>query len=448
MSELLRRPRATAAAAESPVSAPQTDGAGQRGPALVVRRIWPILATLGLIAVGMCTTVWWAPAVMGKTAWWLPDDLWGTMVAANRMAHLDLSGLYTAPTGLVSFPGAALILVPLTAVVDAAGMSLLSPGAQNPHPTTWLLAGPYMIAISSVALFAADALAERLGVTGWRRGLLAAGGAVALWNVSARWGHPEDAVAIGLFLYGVLALSKGRAGRAAWLVGAAVAVQPLVLLAVPVVAAAVRGRKLPGFLLMAAVPSVVLVGAAALANFHATVAEVASQPNWPTVDHPTPWMFLAPHAAHGAVSAGPARALTVLIACVCAVAVARRWRTARDTGQWGPAELEDLLWWIAVALALRSVFEPVMVSYYVWPPLAVALIAASRSWRRLIATAVAAGAVTFLSQATWHGRWAWWAPLVAGLVLTLLAARVALPVRRTGLRPAEAEAEPVSVQAP
>ncbi len=96
-----------------------------------------------------------------------------------------------------------------------------------------------------MALFAADAIAERLGATRPKRAVLAAAGAVALWNVSVRWGHPEDAVAVGLLLFGILALSDGRTGRSAWLIGAAVAVQPLVLLALPVVLTVIAPRRWP-----------------------------------------------------------------------------------------------------------------------------------------------------------------------------------------------------------
>ena len=85
---------------------------------------------------------------------------------------------------------------------------------------------------------------------------------------------------------------------------------------------------------------------------------------------------------------------------------------------------KELLWWAAVALALRCVFEPVMVSYYMWPALAVALIAASPSWPRLIATSAAAVALTYASQLPWRSPWTYWAPMIAGLALTLLLAHV------------------------
>ena len=402
------------------------DVASPAGPVpWLVRRLFPLLAAVGLIVIGMVTTTW-GPQLIGKPAWAVPDDLWGTLVAAQRLMHLDVGGLYTQPTGLVTLPGAAVILVPLVAVIEATGLPLQVQSAHNPDPTVWLLAGPYEIAVSAVVLFAADAIAEHLGVGRRRRALLAVAGAVALWNVSVRWGHPEDAVAVGLLLFGILALSRSRPGRAAWLIGAAVAVQPLVLLALPIVMAAIPPRRLAGFLARAAAPAVLLLGAAAAANWSVTFKAVTRQPNWPAIDHPTPWISLAPQMSNGAVAAGTARIVAILVACGCGLVLWRRWRPAPDLGEWSPGRLAEVLWWAAVALALRSVFEPVMVAYYLWPTLAIALITASRSWSRLVAAAVTATTLTFVSQVSWRGQWSWWAPMIAGLTLTLLFARVPL----------------------
>jgi len=398
---------------------PALPAAHQPAPWLV-RRVFPLLGTVGLIFLGMAGTIW-GPRYYGHTAWAVPDDLWATMVAAQRILHLDLAGLYTLPTNLVSFPGTAVILLPVVVIMDAAGLPLRA-GPQGPHPGEWLLVGPGEVIISAVALFAADAIAERLGASRPKRFVLAAASATALWNVSVRWGHPEDAVAVGLLMYAVLALSGARTSRAAWLAGAAVAVQPLVLLAFPVLVGAVEPRRLPGFVGRAASPSVLLLALAAAANWTATFHAVTSQPNAPTVDHPTPWIYLAPHLSGGSVAAGPARALTIAVACGCGLAIWWRWRAARLTAKWSPEILQDVLWWIAVALALRSVFEPVMVSYYVWPPLAVALAAASPDWLRLVPTGAAATGLTFLSQIWWRNPWAWWTPIITVLGLTLLLA--------------------------
>jgi hypothetical protein len=388
----------------------------------------------------MTSAMWFGPGLAGSTAWALPDDLWGTLTAAQRLVHLDLAGLYAQGTGLISMPGTALILVPVVALMDAAGISLQAPSAQYTHPTAWLIAGPYEIALSAVVLFAADAIAEELGVARpWRLGLITTE-TIALWSVSARWGHPEDAVAVGLLLYGILALSRSHTGRSGWLVGAAIAVQPLVLLALPVMAAAVRPRRLPGFVARAGVPAAVLLAGAAAANWGATWNAVTRQPNSATVNHSTAWTSLSPHMGGGMVAGGPGRVLAIAGACCCAVIAGRRWQAARHGFAWRPQALEDMLWWVAAALALRSVFESVMVAYYVWPVLAVAMLAAARDWQRLVATGAAATVVTFVSQASWHSPWAWWLPMLAGLGLTLLLARVPLPqlLRRPAARRAAA----------
>ncbi len=414
----------------------------------IARRSFPLLAAAVLIAIGMASSTWWGPHIAGSSHWQLPDDIRGTLLAARRLLHLDIGGLYTRPTGLVSFPGTAVVLVPVVALLDALGLGLGLPGPHNPHPGWWLAAGPYQIALSSIALLAADAIAERSGVSRPKRFLLAAAQAVALWNVSARWGHPEDAVAVALLLYGVLALSDGRTSRSAWLVGAAVAVQPLVLLALPVIVIVLEPKRRAGYLLKAAIPAAVLLGAALAANWTATVHAVGDQPNWPTIDHPTPWVAFASPAGHGAVAAGPARAVAILLACACAVVARRSWRTAPalaapSSARTAPSSaptapssaptapsaartaprLQDMLWWIALALAIRCVVESVMVAYYVWPALAVALASATARWSRLVAAAVFSSALTFLAQLPWPGRWGWWAMVLAGLFLVLTAAR-------------------------
>ena len=213
-------------------------------PSWLVRRRFPLLAVIVMTVIGMAGTIW-GPLYYGKTAWGLPDDLWGTLIGAQRLLHLNLAALYTAPTQLVSLPGTAIILIPVVAVMDLAGIAVPAPGvAMGHHPASWLVAGPYQVLVSAVVLVAADALAERLGATQPKRFVLAAAGATALWGVTVRWGHPEDAVATGLLLYAIVALADAKPGRSAWLAGAAVAVQPLVVLALPVRARRRRAEAL------------------------------------------------------------------------------------------------------------------------------------------------------------------------------------------------------------
>ena len=105
-------------------------------------------------------------------------------------------------------------------------------------------------------------------VTPWPNGWVSAGDAgsmlclaeaVVLWNVSVIWGHPEDAVAVGLALYALIFALDGRWTGAGWLIGAAMATQPLVVLMFPVVLAlAGRGRSL-ALAVRATVPAVAVV---------------------------------------------------------------------------------------------------------------------------------------------------------------------------------------------
>jgi len=420
---------------------------------LVRRRAFPLIASAGLIVVGMYSTTW-GPAMLGRTEWALPYDLWGTLIATTRLAHGNIGGIYAPPTGLISLPGAAVILVPCAALISALGLSLDIPGPHNLHPAVWLVAGPYQIALCCVTLFAADALAERLGTDFWKRGLLSVASAGILWSVSARWGHPEDAVAVGLLLYAILAQSKGRLGPGGWLAGAAVCVQPLVLLALPVMLAALPRRRMVPFLVRAALPSALLLGAVAIANWHDTYLSVTSQPDSPVINHPTIWTSLAPQMAGQNVAAGPFRLATILLACLCALAVRRHWRNrmsaageaslpgtgGRDGAAWPAALLADVLWWVALTLALRSFFEPVMVSYYPWPPMAVALIAAATlSWPRLLAAGLLAGGLTAAAQGPSHAVWIWWVPIVAGLAVLL-----ALSWPKVSVGPAPLVREPVT----
>src|ERR1700733_817008 len=385
------------------------------------RRMFPLIASVGLVLVGMYTSTL-GPTVLGRSEWALPYDLWGTLIATTRLAHGNIGGLYAPPTGLISLPGAGVILLPCAALISAFHLSLAIPGTATLHPAVWLLAGPYQIAIGCLPLFAADALAERLDVPRWTRGLLALAGAGVLWAVCARWGPPEDAVAVGLLLYAVLAQGNGRTALAGWLAGAAVCVQPLVLLALPIMLALMPWRRMPAFLVRAALPSAALVAAAAIANWHDTYQSITSQPDSPVINPPTIWTSLAPQIANHNVAAGPFRLATIVLACLCALAIRRHWSgQASQAGLcWPDRLLASVLWWIAFALALRSFFEPVMVSYYPWPPMAVVLIpAATLGWGRLLAAGVLAGGLTAAAQGPSHDYWIWWAPIVAGLVVLL-----------------------------
>lgn len=405
-----------------------------------MRRLVVAVISIALVVVGMVTTTGGAHLI-GHAAWGLPNDLWATLVAAERLLHGDLARLYTPPTALVAPPGTAVLLLPAAGLVMGLGLTPGPPVTQSPTPSAWWAAGPYEIAVSCLVLFAADALAERMGVTAGRRAVLTVAEAVALWNVSVRWGHPEDAVSVALLMYALVALADGRTERSAWLVGAGMAVQPLIVLAIPVLLAAVATWRIVGYLLRALVPLAAVLVVALVANAQSTLHAVTDQPNYPLVDHPTPWIHFAPHLGDGVVAAGPGRLVAIVLACLCGLVLARR---ARPPGVWTGAELGGLVWWVTVALALRVGFESVMVAYYLWPPIALALVAAAPRWWRLLAASVIGGVLTFVSQATWRGEWVWWVPMTLGVVALVAVARApfAPSPARVRVRTARALAAP------
>ena len=177
----------------------------------------------------------WGPTVEHIPYWENPGDLWNTYAAANAVDHGHFGAIYASSTAFFAFPGILVLLAPMAALTNALGMGAdVYPAHVVAYPQAFLLLGPYEVLLSAFALFACDALAERLGVEWRRRGILALTEGVVLFNISALWGHPEDALAVGLAIYGFIAAFDGRFPRAGWLFGAAVAFQPLVIVALPI----------------------------------------------------------------------------------------------------------------------------------------------------------------------------------------------------------------------
>ncbi len=390
-----------------------------RLPSRLRRRSWPLAVTALSLATGMLYCFLWAPVVRHTHVWVVPWDIWGAFRSAQFIGWGDLGNVYGAGTGLVTFPGILLLFLPVAFIAGAFGMTESFP-FNLPHPTAWLALGPYEILISCSALFACDALAERLGVARGRRRLLCVAEAVVLWNISVIWGHPEDAVAVALAIYALVLALDGRWIGVGWLFGAAVATQPVVVLMLPVLLAlAGRSRVLP-LLVRASLPSVLLLATPLAAEFHATVRALVDQPNFPNIDHRTPWTSFAPRLGGSGegltVAAGPGRVVAVALACVTGWK-ARRWRDRP----------EMIVLAAAFTLGLRCFTESVMVSFYVWPVLAVGLVVVMRgsSWRWAIAIAAAVG-VTVCADS--HlGEWAWWGIVNGGIVGLLM---TGIPSRR------------------
>lgn len=399
------------------------------------------MASVVFIGLGSAYLFRWGSVVQHHPYQWLsPPDLWTTFGPAIALIHGHLGSVFGH--GAAS-PGILVLLAPIAALSGSLRTTLVEVGTNHhhlvspqtlfiqgspvlrtvavtfgghqylPHPQVLALLVPYMLILSCSALFGCDALAERLQVTPGRRAVLSVAQGVLLWNVSVLWGHPEDAVSVALALYAVVFALDARWIGTGWLFGAAIAVQPLTIVLLPIFLVMMGRRGAFTFLLRVLGPAVVLTIGPLVANFHATVSALTTQANYPRLNHQTPWTSLAPQlggkGAKMAVGGGPGR----LVALVLAVALgwwSRRWRS----------KPEMIVWAVALALALRCYTESVLDAYYVWPALAVGLVVAARGsiWRLRVAVVVAV-ATTVVAQ--WHlGLWLWWSLDVAGVSALLV----------------------------
>ncbi len=375
------------------------------------RRAWPLVVTALTLGLQAVYSLWWAPVVRHHGYWVYPGDIWGEFRSAHFIGWGDLGGVYSASTALVTFPGMLLVLAPIAMLCGALGLTESFPYVL-PHPTAWLVLGPYVIVVSCIALFACDALAERLGITRARRAWLCFAEGVVLWNVSVHWGHPEDALAMALALYAFVMAIDGRFTPAGWLLGAAVATQPLVLLMLPVMMAWAGRGRVRALVTRALLPSVALLVTPLAAEFHATAHALFSQPNYPNLDHVTPWTALAPVLGGSGtgrmVAAGPGRIVAIVLACLVGWR-ARRWQSRPDC----------LLLAAGCALSIRCLTESVMVAFYTWPVLALGLVLATLRGRWQARAAVLVAVAVTVCSDTHLGAWVWW-PLVNGGLLVVL----------------------------
>ena len=400
---------------------------------------WPIVAASVLVFTGFLYSLVWGPLVQHGSHWVVPGDIWATFRAAHYVGWGDIGDVYGPLTGLVTFPLIAVVLAPVALLSGHLGLSESLPFFL-PHPSAWLLLGPVELAIGASTLFPLDALGERIGITRPRRILLLGIETALLWPVVAIWGHPEDALAMTFGLWGLMAALDGRWTRCGWMWGLAIAAQPLVVLMLPVVFGMSPLRRWPGIALRTAAPALALLAVPLVQSWADTSRALFQQPNYPSVDHPTPWAALAPvlssahrivstqfsqvHTPHGVrfttslvtgtagrvIAAGPGRLIALLLSIGMGVWVNRR----------RPVGLE-VMWLCGLALSLRCVFESVMNPYYLWPPLALlVLVVACSSWWRFAMTGAAAFAVTVYS---YHrtGPWAWYLPVMVLLATAVMA---------------------------
>ncbi len=400
-----------------------------------------------MLLLSMLYMFYWNSLIHHVPLWATGGDLWGMYRGAQYVSWGSLGQIYTPSDAIVTLPGMPILLAPC-AILSAKLHLTATYGVVLARPTVALILQPYEVLLSSTVVFAADALAERLGATQRHRIALSVLVAAIAWPTAAVWGHAEDVLAMTFALSAVIAVLDGKWSRCGWLLGFGVAVQPLVALLIPLlVGVAPAGRRLT-FAVRSLALSAVLVGVALAGDPSNTYRALVKQPTSPVIDHATPWVAWAPripvpvhrpsapssvtigghvvqNSPHVAgadvlVAAGPGRLIYLVLAALVGVYVWRR-----------PQSAIRLVWLAAVVLGMRCFFEAVMTPYYLAPPLILALlVVAVRGGKRFWVSLVIALGMTVWSY--FHlSDWVWWFPIISGMtaILALSVPRDVVPER-------------------
>jgi hypothetical protein len=367
-----------------------------------------------------------------------PGDIWSTFRDAHFVGWGSEGAIYAAGTSLVTFPGIAVLLTPVAMLQNPLHLSSSIPFYLY-KPTEWLVLGPIDMLLGGVFLFPLNKFAARLGIGARRRIALVWFEAILVWAVVVLYGHPEDTVAMALAVYALIAVRDESWLHAGFFFGLAVAFQPLTLLMLPIALVRIPWRKWPILAGEIVLPSAILFVGPLVNEWGPTTRALLKQPNFPTLNHPTPWLAFAPRlsparyvlqptiVAHTLrdgkrvavavlkrflsgeiVSAGPGREVALALVIVIAMVLYRR------RPSW-----PVLVWWVAVALSLRCVFESILDPFYFFPGLAITvLIAFTTRWWKISLTMLFASVCTVVSF--WHlGDWTYYLVVNGSLLLAL-----------------------------
>lgn len=383
----------------------------------------------------------WVP-LHGASGWLVPGDSWFGVYSAGLVAHGQVDQLYAGGKALESFPGWEYLLSPAVGFLAVVGLHLPLHVFSEDHPVMWPALAPLFWLSVVFVMVAVDGLVEKLEMAVSARVGVCLAAAALSFQAVALWGHPEDLIALSLVLFAMVESDRARVSW--WLLGCAVLVQPLALLAVPVVAwgEVWRGwRDLVDSAWRIALPSVVLVVPALLLAGATGVSRWVGQGNFTAIDHVTPWARFAPSMGHQLVAEGPGRSAALAVAVVVGLAVRLSYQSTRP-------KLELMLWAVGVCFAVRCAVEAVMDPFYVVPALVCLTVAGLLRWRRadinVAVIVVAAGSCTvaaFVVGPAWSYYIGYMVPLVVLVLYSvpLPASRVVVPAlteSEAGGRPA------------
>jgi hypothetical protein len=375
----------------------------------------PVLATVALLVLGMAYSLFWLEAVHGgPISLEVGSDLSSFVQSASAIGHGHFTGIYYPGSKLTSPPALELTLVQVVGLAQALGLASHVHGGGFAG-SFWLILGPVTILLASTALFAIDAVARRWGLGPPQRVALALISAVGVADVAIYWGHPEVCVSLALVLWAAVAVDRDgpdALGRAGWLLGLAVAFQPLAILGVAPILARYNWRVWLRLSYRIVLPSVILLAAPFVAAPAHTWYVQLHEPFDLRFTSRTPLTHVAPSLGPGVRGGGPTRLLSTVLAVGLGLVVCRR-RHA----------LSVVLFITAVGFTLRLLLESELTGYYFWPVIGLCLpLALRRGWFRFALAAAAAWATIDLGNHRVHVIGAWWPAIMATTLVMVLAA--------------------------
>jgi hypothetical protein len=389
-------------------------GAMQRIRSWGETRSAPIVVTIAMVIGGFAYLVCWN--MLSHRGWVGVSDLWNSTSVSLAISQGHWSAVYTAMPKVITPPGLEVVLAPVVALGHALGLHPPHRGT-NTGGTLGVVVVPTATILASTVLFAIDAVARSWHFSEAKRVALALVAGLGVVSAVVFWGHPEDCVALALVIWAALVVDReGSSGlaRAGWLLGIAVAFQPLALLGVTPILARCAWRSLPAQAVRLALPSAALVLLPLLASPHQTLRALMAQPYFPVAESYTPFGNLAPHLGDGLRGGGPMRLFVTLAAVLLGYAACRRRH-----------DLPLVLLAIALACALRVFFETELLGFYFFPVTAICLLLAlRRSWRDFGVCSAAAVACIALGNRREHSIALWWPAIMATAVLALVVVTV------------------------
>ncbi|HWD54218.1 MAG TPA: hypothetical protein VG346_03810 [Acidimicrobiales bacterium] len=410
----------------------------RRVSAWVDARTAPVAVTVALAAGALLFSLLWSVAA-NHHHWHQYSDLWNSAGLAFLIGHGHFAAVYAPPSQLDAPPGLEFLLAPLMVVGhDIFGLAVWQ--GEGSSETFSLVLAVVGTLVASTALFALDAVARTWEFSDTRRLALSAVAGLGVVSAAAWWGHPEDCLALALVVWATLAVdgkvddkSDGatRWRRAAWLLGLAVAFQPLALLAVAPVLVRFSWRELRGAAWRLALPTAVVMLPVLAAAPARTLHAVLDQPYNPAGESSTPLAHFARSLGHDMYSGGLLRLVATAAAVALGLVVCRRRH-----------DLATVLLVMTLAFTLRVALETELLGFYFFPVVALALVLTlRRSWALFWACAATSVVNLVLGNHKVHHITSWWPAL---MTTTLVMVALATSAWRQDARAAGAPNTPAS----